>query len=127
MKIAFRIQQLLAMPGGGTQYILTREELTEIARELAAFPARPDEPMLSARISRKSDNREVKPADICRVMAHDLDAGTLKADGVVLVYMNRPDEGDWDCGRYLANMRADEELVALTLAKEQCMRRWLKR
>ena len=127
MSVKEKILQLVkVMPTGEDRASFSRDELMELATLLGVLGPRPDEPLLAARISRMPDNKDVKPADLCRVMAHDIDTGLLKADGVVLVYMWRPEEGAWDFGRYTANMTHDEELVALTLAKEKAMRAWFK-
>lgn len=131
MSAADRIRRVLATSSGGTVYAVEGDLLREALAELVSYerqinppPRRPDEPLVSARIGRMNGNRDVKPADLCRAMAHDIDTGALKADGLVLVWMWRPEEGDWDCGRYLANMRSDQELVALELAKQSCMDKW---
>ncbi len=99
--------------------------VSELRKALATAP-RPDEPLLAARIGKMKNNKDVKPADLCRAMAHDIDTGFLKADSLVLVYMHRPPDSDWDVGRYTANLTHDQELVALTLAKEKALRAWFK-
>lgn len=128
MSVKEKILQLVKMmPTGEDRASFSRDELMELATLLGVLGPRPDEPLLSARIGRAKSNLDVKPADLCRTMAHDIDTGFIKADGVVLVYMWRPEDGDWDCGRYLANMRTDQELVALELARQACLDNWRRR
>lgn len=104
-----------------------REMLAQLRAWVEATAAKPSDALLSARVGKANDSRDVKPADLCRVLAHDIDTGAVKADSVVLVFMDRPEHADWDVGRYVANMSCDQELVALELAKEQCIRRWVRR
>lgn len=86
-----------------------------------------DDRMAIARVNRAKDSRDVKPPDLLRTMAHDIETGRIQVDGLVLIWMWRPADKAWDAGTYRCNMGSDQELVAIELAKERCIRQWLKR
>jgi len=83
--------------------------------------------MAAKRVSQAKDCREVSPTDLLRTMARDIEVGEIKVDGLVLIWMWRPDDEPWDAGTYRCNMGSDQELVAIELAKERCIRKWLNR
>lgn len=83
----------------------------------------PDE-LAAARVDRENDNTKVRPADLLRAMAHDIETGVLKVDALLLLYMNRPKGASWDWGSYRCGLTRDQEVVILALAQERTIRNW---
>lgn len=76
------------------------------------------------RIETANDNVGMRPQDVLRFAADEIDAGRQRADSMVLLLINRPEGGEWEYDSYRANLSRDQELVALVLAQESCIRRW---
>ena len=76
------------------------------------------------RIETADDNVGLRPQDILRFAADEIDAGRQKADGLLVLTVHRPETGEWEMDSYRANLSRDQELVALVLAQESCIRRW---
>ena len=69
----------------------------------------------------------VRPVDLLRTMADDIERGDLKVDGLLLLYIKRPEFEDWDTGAYRCGLTRDAELVLLDLAHERTIRTWLRK
>lgn len=82
--------------------------------------------LIAARVARENDNLNVKPVDLLRAMAEDIEKGRLQVDGLVLLYANRPKGEAWDYGSYICGMTSDQEIIALVMAQERAVRRWRK-
>ena len=77
-----------------------------------------------ARIDRETNNLKVRPTDLLRAMAHDIDSGKLKVDGLLLLYAHRPLEQPWEYGAYRCGMTSDQELVTIVLAQDRALQKW---
>lgn len=91
------------------------------------------EKLAAKRLDKTSTSMNASPLDLLRAAAHDLETGRVPCDGIVIVFMHRPglyeqgkeNDEPWTCTVHRAKMTADQELVALELAKDQCKHRWL--
>lgn len=83
------------------------------------------EKLASKRMDRTKDSSEANVLDVLRAAAHDVEVGTIKADCVLVVFLNRPKDGPWMHDTYRANLTYDQELVALELSKAKCLHRWI--
>lgn len=79
------------------------------------------------RLNAVKDSRDLSVVELLRLAIDDIEKGELVCDGVVVVFTDRPDDKNWTYETYRANMPSDQEVVALELAKERCIHRWLKR
>ena len=70
---------------------------------------------------------DVRPVDLLRTMADDIERGDIKVDGLLLLYINRPEGENWDTGAYRCGLTRDAELVLLDLAHERTIRTWLRK
>ena len=77
-----------------------------------------------ARIDRAKDNTKVNVRDLLRLALDDLDNGELKCDGCILVFINRPEVGDWDQDIYRSNIDRCAEVSMLTVAQHRAIKRW---
>lgn len=78
-----------------------------------------------ARVNAAKDNGSVKPIDLLKAMIHDLETGVITADGLILVYANRPAEkAPWSFGRYVCGMTYDQEIVALHMRLAAITEAW---
>lgn len=77
------------------------------------------------RVDKATDNMDVRPVDLLRAMAHDIERGELKCDGLLLIYANRPKDGPWDYGAYRCGMSRDQEVVTLVMTQERAIRHWI--
>lgn len=77
-----------------------------------------------ARVNRAANNTDVRPVDLLRAMADDIEKGKIKVDGLVLLYANRPANSAWDYGAYRCGMTRDQELVTIVMAQERTIRNW---
>ncbi|MGH6892916.1 MAG: hypothetical protein ACRD3R_06660 [Terriglobales bacterium] len=82
--------------------------------------------LASRRVDRAKSNQDVRPVDLLRAMADDIESGRLQCDGLVLLYLHRPPTGQWGSGTYRAGVTYDQEFVAIELARERCLRKWLQ-
>lgn len=82
------------------------------------------ERLSGGRVDRAADCMEVKPVDLLRAMALDISTGKLDADGLVLIYINRPKEAAWDIGHYVCGLSRLEVLGLMPLIQESIIRRW---
>ena len=76
------------------------------------------------RIETADDAMEVTPSQMLRFVADEIDAGRQNCDGLVVLTTFRPEDGAWEYDTFRANLSRDQELVALVLAHESCIRRW---
>lgn len=79
-----------------------------------------------ARINRADDNSKVTVRDILRAALDDLDRGELVASSCLLIFVDRPEVGDWSLESYRANITRDEEVSTLTMAQHRALHRWEK-
>jgi len=79
------------------------------------------------RVDRAMDNKTVRPVDLLRAMADDIECGDLKVDGLLLLYIDRPEGEVWDTGAYRCGLTRDAELVVLDLAHERTIRQWIRK
>ncbi len=75
------------------------------------------EKLAALRVSKRSDNTDVKPVDLLRAAVYHLETGQETFTGAVLITREeKPDRtlilGTWRCG-----VSRDQELVMLTLQK----------
>lgn len=82
------------------------------------------ERMASMRCDRAASNLHVKPIDLLRAAAHDVETGLVKCDGVLILFAYRPEDGDWQYDNYRAGLTRDQEIVTLSLAQERVIRQW---
>lgn len=71
------------------------------------------EKLAALRIGRLESNLDVRPIDLLRAAAHDLEVGDVKADGVLVVFVQT--EEAWDVATMRAGLRWNDELTALQL------------
>lgn len=84
------------------------------------------ERLAAKRTEKLTSNLDVKPIDILRAAAHDIETGVLKCDGVLVLFANRPAPVDepWVFDAYRAGMTRDQEVVLLTMSLERTIRNW---
>jgi len=84
------------------------------------------ERLASKRLDKTPSNLKVKPVDLLRAAAHDIEAGTIKCDAVLVLFAHCPEaaEEPWIFDTYRAGMARDREVVLLTLALERTVRQW---
>lgn len=85
------------------------------------------EKLAALRVGKADDNKDVKPVDLLRAMIHDIESGELKCDGLLLVWLDRPEEGNWDYGVYRSNVTRIEELAWYRLLEWSHLHRWTGR
>lgn len=85
------------------------------------------EKLAAKRVERASDNADVRPIDLLRAMANDIESGQLECDGLLIIFRNRPAVGDWSFGSYRCRLTRDEEAGTLMLAQDRFMKRWMGR
>lgn len=82
------------------------------------------ENLSARRADRATDSTEVTPLDMLRATAHDIATGKVEFDSLLIIGITRPDEGPWTYEVSRANLPRDQELVALTMCADSCIRRW---
>lgn len=85
------------------------------------------EKMAAMRLSKMTDNKDAKPIDLLRAAIHDIETGALQCDGMMLVWMVRPKDSDWDYGVYRANVTRIEELAWYRLLEHSHLHKWIRR
>lgn len=78
-----------------------------------------------ARLERIDDNMKITAVELMKLLIADIESGKVKIDGIVILTALRPDNGRWEFETRRAGMTRDQELVALTMAKDRCIRNWL--
>lgn len=81
--------------------------------------------LASKRVEKAKDNMDVRPVDLLRAMATDIERGEIKCDGLLLIYANRPKDGPWEYGAYRCGMTRDQEVVTLAVTQERTIRKWM--
>lgn len=76
------------------------------------------------RVKKANDNSEVRPVDLLRTMAHDIENGIIKCDGLLLLYVDRPKDGSWTYGSYRCGLARDQEVLTLVMHQERAIRNW---
>jgi hypothetical protein len=84
------------------------------------------EKLAALRCEREPGNLAVKPIDILRAAAHDLENGQVKCDGVLILFADRPApvNESWTFEAYRAGLTRDQEVVLLTMSLERTIRNW---
>lgn len=77
-----------------------------------------------ARTRREDDNANVKPVDLLQTIIADIQDGEFVADGVIVLLVNRPKDGDWTTESYRSGMTRTDEIAYLELAKSNRIRDW---
>lgn len=77
-----------------------------------------------ARTRREDDNANTKPIDLLQTIIADIQDGEIQADGVIVIAVHRPEDGDWSSERYRCGMSRTDELAYLELAKDSFIRDW---
>lgn len=76
------------------------------------------------RVTKQTDNTEVKPVDLLRKILHDIESGETKAGSVLIMIMSHDDDG-WDRVTYRAGLTHEQEIALLALAKKRAIERWI--
>ena len=75
-----------------------------------------DTERLSAlRIGRLESNLDVRPIDLLRAAAFDVESGATKCDGVIVLLVHRPEGVSWGLSTMRAGLAWNDELTALQL------------
>jgi hypothetical protein len=82
------------------------------------------ENLASKRLDRVTDNRKATVLDALRAAAHDIERGTIKADAVLVVMMDRPTDKPWEQHLYRAGVTREQEVCYLDLAHDLAKRLW---
>jgi hypothetical protein len=84
------------------------------------------ERLASLRCDKATGNVEVKPIDILRAAAHDIETGKVKADSIVILFGHCPDALDqpWVLETYRAGCPRDREIVLLNMQLAKTIRTW---
>ena len=77
------------------------------------------------RLQTIENSEDIKPAELLRMVLDDIERGAISPDGILVLYCTRPEDGEWVCGTYRANLTRDQELVQIELAKMRCLRDWI--
>lgn len=77
------------------------------------------------RVDKAKDNADIRPVDLLRAMATDIERGEITCDGLLLIYANRPKDGPWIYGAYRCGMARDQEVVTLAIMQERTIRYWI--
>lgn len=71
------------------------------------------EKLAAFRIGRLASNLDVRPIDLLRAAAHDVETGEVKCTGVLVVLVNASEA--WDVATMRAGLKWNDELTALQL------------
>jgi hypothetical protein len=74
------------------------------------------------RVERETDNLKVAPLDLLKLMLHDIQTGAIKPDGLLLLYFERPKEGERSMGTYRANVTWEQEVAYLQMQITRVLR-----
>jgi hypothetical protein len=77
------------------------------------------------RVERADDCLKVRPIDLLRAAAHDIETGKIQCDAVLILYAHRPQDAAWTLGDYRAGLSRDQQLVLLEMGKRRCIDRWI--
>lgn len=77
-----------------------------------------------ARARREDDNANTSPVDLLQTIIADIQDGEIEADGVIVVAVHRPENGDWNTHRYRCGMKRVDEVAFLELARSQTVDDW---
>ena len=66
----------------------------------------------------------VSPKDLLQTVLSDLEQGEIKADGLIVLTVNRPEGEDWNVEAYRCHMNRTDEIAFLELFKDMAIQRW---
>ncbi len=72
------------------------------------------EKLASLRIDRLDSNMDVRPIDLLRAAAHEIESGSVKCTGVLVLFVDTGEPWDIPC-TMRAGLRWNDELTALQL------------
>lgn len=73
----------------------------------------------AAKAKAASDNTKIDPVDLLKMVIEDIEDGEINADGLVVIYVHRPEEGDNTVGLYRCGMRDYFEELGIVRIAEQ--------
>lgn len=72
------------------------------------------EKLAALRVGRLDSNLDAKPIDLLRAAAHDVETGSVRCSGVLILFVDSAQES-WDVSTMRAGLRWNDELTALQL------------
>lgn len=77
-----------------------------------------------ARLRRKTDNMQITPIELLKMVIDDIERGECQCDGLVILTAYRPADEPWDYSSYRCQMARDQELVTIVMAQDRTIRNW---
>jgi hypothetical protein len=82
------------------------------------------EKLSALRVGKADSNLHVRPIDLLRAAAHDVEVGETKCDGVLVLFViKKPDGRVMDIESLRAGLPWEDELLALQLELHRCTAR----
>ena len=78
-----------------------------------------------ARVRKENNNVKVSPVDLLQTVIADLQDGNAKADGLIILLVDRAGDA-WETERYRCGMTRADELAFITLCQDLIIRKWRK-